>query len=105
MKVKEFFTDKTKWTQGCWARNKHGSPLLSYEMDEGVQFCLVGAVAYCYGVDTYSKEWIDFPILTKIHNYLKEKTKPTEFLGISFWNDQSDTSFEDVKRLVEELDI
>jgi len=43
MKMKELFTDKSKWTQGTHARNAAGVCVAS-ESEHAVCWCLMGAM-------------------------------------------------------------
>lgn len=90
MKLKELFADPKRWTQGTSARGKSGravSPASQY----AVCFCLLGGVIKCYP-NTEEKEAVERKIekRLKISRYWK-------------WNDMA--TFEQVKKLVNELDI
>lgn len=88
MKIKELFTDETKWTQGALARTKKGNIIGALE-DNAVCWCLQGAVLKCYGSDRLTI--IDL-ILDKVDKHC-----------IALWNDAH--TFTEVKELVERLDI
>ena len=90
MKIKELYSDASKWTQGTFYKDKSGNKVNSKE--DGVSFCLIGAVDYCYVLHI---EW--FEIYNKIAN--KVGCPPTVY------NDDKCRTFEEVKALVEELDI
>ena len=93
MKIKELFTDSSKWTKGSLARDKNGD-LTSYYSSDAVCFCLHGAIYKCYE-DFGDKSSI---ITNKIRKEIKR-------YSISGWNDAEERTFEEVKNLVEKLDI
>ena len=91
MKMRELFSDDSKWTQGAFARNKQG-----VEVDVGnpdaVCFCFQGAMRKCYGKNSYK-------IIDKLDN------SRGMLFSITAWNDAKERTFEDIKNLVEKLDI
>lgn len=91
MKVKELLSKKSKWTKGTMARDKKGFEV-DYNDPTAYSFCLVGAIRRCYGVPSSGK------VLHQITDKLNIST-------IHKWNDRPDCTFEEVKALVEELDI
>lgn len=92
MKVRELFTDESKWTQGHAARNEKGERVW-YKSPEACCWCLVGAINKCY-VPAIRPE-----IFEKISDYINSRA------GISVWNDAPERTFAEVKALVEKLDI
>ena len=91
MKVKELYTDPSKWTKNAFARTKDGTPCYSSNPD-AFSFCLSGAVGFCY-IDNLDEQAEAF---TK----LKRK-----IFSVWNWNDHPDRTFDEVKQLVNELDI
>lgn len=89
MKVRELFSDESKWTQGADARNALGEKVMA-EAEDAVCWCLFGAVQKCYGFGNR------VPILVGIEQDLK-------VLSLGPWNDS--VTFEVVKALVVRLDI
>lgn len=89
MKLKELFTDSSKWTQGAMARTAQREAVRSTDPN-AVCWCFYGGYRKCY----YQY------IPSEIENLVKEKTK---YNSIVDWNDQA--AFEQVKALCEELDI
>lgn len=85
MKVKDLLKDESKWTKGCHARDASGEAV---SPRDGCSWCLLGAVDYCY----YPNSEI---VLKKI------RREVGGFIGI--WNDSH--TFEEVRNLIEELDI
>jgi hypothetical protein len=92
MKVRELLCDESKWTQYANARDGYGLQT-SADSPDAVCWCLSGAIDKCYG-DCYGNNhriWI-----------LVLDNLPSAY-GIGYWNDTH--SYEDVKKLVDELDI
>lgn len=87
-KIKDQITEKT-WTKGFYARNKKDGVC---QNSDGFAFCLMGWVIKLYnGKD-----------------YVRVRDKITAELGgasATSWNDRRERTFEDVKNLVEKLDI
>lgn len=82
MKLKEWFTDSSKWCQGY-----------ACEVIKGkiTKCCLAGAVGVYY--PSQSRD-----ILNTIANYLEIK-------DVVVWNDDSNRTFDDIYKLVNDLDI
>jgi hypothetical protein len=92
MKVQEFYSDESKWVKGTaftYGYDKHGTPLGDYGIHKAVKCCLSGAIMICY---PGREEEIKRKVLKKIKN-------------IPNWNDDPKRTFEDVKKLITELDI
>ena len=47
MKVSELLSDRSKWTQGASARDKHGD-IVDPEDPVACKWCFIGALYYCY---------------------------------------------------------
>ena len=92
MKIKELFSDSSKWTKGACAKTKHYTACLPTN-PSAVCWCLAGALRKCYGESGESMSKIRLRILRS--------------LGADYivWNDDPTRTFEEVKALVEELDI
>jgi hypothetical protein len=99
MKVKELFSDISKWTQLVAARDSKGR-CCNPTGCEAVCYCLDGAIAKCYIHDASSHE----QVIQLVRDKIPMKQIHPHF-RISHWNDEPTTTFADVKRLVEELDI
>ncbi len=85
MKVKELLTGPEKWTQGHLMVDASGTIY-----GPPVRWCLLGAVHHCYGKQAS-------PIAIQINERLG--------WGMVKWNDQPERTFEDVRQLVNEMDI
>ena len=99
MKVKDLLT-RENWIKGCYAKNLHGEPI-SPESQHACKWCLVGALQRCYPANKSEYE----TIVPKIQDYLKLKGFESFILPISSWNDKFETTFEDVIKLANDLDI
>ncbi len=91
MKIRELLTDETKWTQGQAARTITGEAT-SATGESAVRWCLLGAIMKCYG-HSYSVQ-LDVELLLR-----------STVNGIVTYNDDPNREFEEVKALVEKLDI
>jgi hypothetical protein len=90
MKVRELLDKPEKWTKGWWARDSKGRMVIFDTT--AVSWCLVGAIEECY---SYSeRRAIDL----KVQEALLVSR-------IDIWNDAPERTFEDIKDLVEKLDI
>lgn len=97
MKVRELLSDKSKWTKRAYARNAKGEKIESWNPD-AVCFCLKGAINRCYQDSTEHALVAD-----KVENAIARKDGFN--IGIACFNDRESTTFSDIKKLVEELDI
>lgn len=89
MKLQEWFTDESKWSQGADFRDSAGSPLLT---KSGVSAtCLMGAILICTTDEDKRGQLIDM-ICATIGN-------------ITVWNDNPERTFEDIVSLVTKLNI
>lgn len=93
MKVRELLKDETCWTKGAYARDEKGNDIPATS-EQATCFCLRGAIRKCY-LDPEIREKV-------LETVYREIEYPR---GISFWNDNPHRTFEDVKELVERLDI
>lgn len=89
MKVRELLSGPEKWCQRVYAKNCNGETV-DYMSDSAVQFCLAGAIGRCYGTGTEASHFIRNRVLDAVD-------------CITVYNDT--TSWECIRRLVEELDI
>lgn len=92
VKIKELFSDPSRWTQGAFARDKDGNEV-SPRSRKAVCWCLEGATEKCYKGDDI------FEAARTIHRGLGDH----EFVAV--WNDNKKRKFEEIKALVEKLDI
>lgn len=89
LKVRELLSGPDKWTQGWSARLADGRECNS-TMDGAVCWCLGGAIRYCH------------------ENPGEVYHRACEHLGVyalEVWNDAPERTFEDIRKLAEELDI
>lgn len=91
MKIRELYSDKSKWTQHHSARDKDGTPTRC-NLD-AFSFCLYGALEVCYP---------ELSAYILAENKIKAKLE-SPFIAV--WNDADNRTFEEVKALVAELDI
>lgn len=90
MKVRELFTDASKWAKGAEARNSDGLRT-QFDSPFAVSWCLGGALAKCYP-NTYPSLRVEVQMQMGIRH-------------ISVWNDADNRTFEEVKELVDRLDL
>ena len=90
MKIRELYTDKSKWTQGAFARDAAGES--TRDLGKAVSFCLLEAINYCYS--PLERPWIYGRLWNRFG-----------YCQILAWNDARGRTFEEVKAFVEELDI
>jgi len=91
MKIKELFSnDSSRWTRGANARDINGARE-DVDSNSALCWCLVGASIKCYGRSSWS--------------YICDKIVDKVGCRVVDWNDAPGRTFEDVKALVEELDI
>lgn len=93
MKVRELLSDERRWTTGAHARDSAGQ-VVCYTSLDAVCFCLAGAVRRCYPVVEAEK------ILLRMHDVLA----PT-YGSTPCFNDDPKTSFTDILKFVEEMNI
>lgn len=96
MKVRELLSDKSKWTKRWYARTKDGFKTNATSKD-AVSFCLLGAIEKCYGTEFFCN--LPNDVKGKLYERFGSASKP------SSWNDANERTFEEVKTLVDELDI
>jgi hypothetical protein len=94
LKIKDLLTSENKWTKETYARDSQGRPALPHD-ERAVCWCLEGALFKCYPTSQY----VD--IINKVRKYLGTK----DFEPIAIFNDSPRTTFEDIAKLVETLDI
>ena len=92
MKVKDFLT-KNNWTKGCFAMDINGNSV-SPQDSKAYSWCLVGAIMNCYK---------DPLAVHKVIIKIRKKILPYKY--VCEFNDNGNTAFEDIHRLIEELDI
>lgn len=96
MKIKELLSSESKWTQGSFAKNTRDENVVAKD-PSAVKWCLFGAIDKCYsGTDEF---------LSITHKTVKEIENITRghLNSITIFNDFA--IFENIKNLVEKLDI
>lgn len=104
MKLRELFSDESKWTKGDYARNAAGESV-EVMSPAATCFCLSGAIELLH-----PPEHGVFPtdaritLVNKIAVYIGARTNtPVSRTRIPEWNDS--VSFAEIRRMVEALDI
>jgi hypothetical protein len=100
MKIKELLVSEDKWARKGFAFDKDDRMVFGASPD-AVKWCLLGAVGKCYqGAEGEAvRELLTAELTTK-------DTPEHDLPGsISQWNDNPKTTFADVRKLVEKLDI
>jgi hypothetical protein len=96
MKIKDLLSDKSKWTQGSYARDAEGR---ACDVDSPCadKFCLTGAAVRVY----------DGPAVWGALRAIA-RAIPLDYHGgmeIEHWNDRQDRTFYDVRQVLEKADI
>lgn len=91
--LQELFSRDDSWCKGDYAKNEDNI-YCHWSDSDAIQYCLVGAINKIYGHDALY-------VYKKIQNYLN-----LEPYGIiTYWNDSSERTIDDVRKLVKELNI
>lgn len=100
MKLRELLSGPSAWTQGGNARAADGETVHAFS-DRAVCWCLVGAIRkvcwYPSGFDLVKAHRIETRIIKALGL--------ADFSDVMKWNDAPERKFEEVKSLVEKLDI
>lgn len=89
MKIRELLSSKDKWCQRAFAKDSHGNPV-EVACKTAISFCLGGAAIKCYPV--YEERIVAHEAITR------------ELNG-SFMNFNDTHTYEEVKALIDKLDI
>ena len=95
MKMKEFYTDKSKWCKEAYATDILGLPCSIYS-PFATKFCPATLCKKLYGYE-YVK------IRQRMNGYVHRLNRV--FFDVLVWNDYPLTTFEDIKKMVNKLDI
>ena len=101
MKLRELFTDESKWNKERYAVDAYGisvDPLNTRYTP--VKFCLMGGINYCYRDAADRKR-----VCEEIKATIDPASPHTTNYIIIGWNDDLNRTFADVKGLVNKLDI
>jgi hypothetical protein len=91
MKLQELFSDSSKWTQGCMAKDKNGLTVFPKDC-KAVSWCLIGGMNKCCpNIQQFTT------MVNAAYCLLKR--------SISDWNDFPDRKFDDIVKLCKDLDI
>jgi hypothetical protein len=93
MKVRELLSSPEKWTKDVGARDAHGNMCFPTDK-QAVCWCLGEAIGLCY-------------CNNRDHRKVRELVlyRIGRMASISPWNDAPERTYEEVKALVDELDI
>lgn len=99
MKVKDLYVSEANWCRLHFAKNAIGA--CCYDDPTANCWCLLGAVQRCYynRPDGVFHNKLFFDIMDKIKKHLGGLDTITD------WNDDKNRTFDEVKKLVVELDI
>lgn len=97
MKIRELLDSPEKWIQGKLAADSNGNTVTSLSVDS-CRWCIVGSIIKCYGCNEFGDD--RYAVANRISDHLSLYP-----LDISKWNDAPERTFEDIRKLVEELDI
>lgn len=95
MKIYELLDSPDKWCKGNLAVNKSNEPVMEDEKS-ACKWCLIGALYKCYSDSTQ---------IVLDTEYLLSKKLRVDINEIEVWNDDPNTTYEDVIKLCKELDI
>lgn len=96
MKAYELLNKPEKWTRGALGRWPNGEPCWATN-DDTVCWCALGAIERCYGFGT---------TLTHLNRGRVAKVvRELGYADVGSWNDDPATTYEDVVKLLKELDI
>jgi hypothetical protein len=103
VKVRELLTDRSKWTQQVAARNADGL-CVSHDSPEASCFCLIGALQHCYP-DTDIRYKLYDRIADELDKNGSLRYRSCPDVLIIRWNDEEKRTFEEVKALIDRLDL
>lgn len=107
MKIKELLNTPDKWHKGHYAIDKNGNIVDSCDpiRDPNQEFqcyCLLGAANRCYANDKIERH----RVIDKMIDYIYQQNKgDITYFDVPAFNDSHKTTFEDVRRMLETLDI
>lgn len=100
MKIKDLLTDESKWTKLSFARDIDGNPV-EPTSPEACCWCLVGALYKCKEEGTNNS----YEAMLKMGYEIDERFNGWNSALFSWYNDYPERTFEEVKALIEKLDI
>lgn len=97
MKIKDLLDSPEKWTKRAFARDKTGGVVSEFS-DDAVCWCLLGAAVKCHN---YNDEFAH--ACEKLEQAVD--TLFSHFGQASVFNDAADTTFADVRKVLELADV
>lgn len=97
-KLEAIFTDETKWTKGNFAIDTNGIPCLTNNKNV-CSFCLLGGIRKANLDFVYVKPLI-YEVLEK---YFPTRVDVDDSINISAFNDHTDTTFKDIRFVINKL--
>jgi len=95
--LQELFSDPSKWTKGCYMRDRNGAP--TSDPDEACSYCLYGGITLVYGEMSM---WASMEVSSKMLDVLLETTP---YYGIAKFNDDPSTTIKDIQGLVRKSNV
>lgn len=94
--VAELLSDESKWCKGYWAKLANGSSCTSPD-DNACCFCLIGATNFVYS-DWDARE-------AALERLYEAAGRAAGGMSAMAFNDHPDTTFEMVRRVIEEAGV
>jgi len=95
--LQELFLDPSKWTKGCYMRDRKGAP--TSDPDEACSYCLYGGIELVYGEMFMGASK---GVISKMLDVLLETTP---YYGIAKFNDDPSTTIKDIQGLVKKANV
>ena len=97
MKISELLKDESCWTKSQFARDVNNVPVEPGSPD-ACSWCLIGALDKCYASTTTGSE-----ARTKLTDAVRQYSEPQcgSGWGVSTYNDREQTTFADIKAILE----
>lgn len=94
--MRELLTDESKWTKHRLSSDTNGKTV-PLDDPAAVSFCIIGATFKCYTCG--------YPMADKVLSAMSKELGFKDNTLLASWNNAEDRTFEDVKKLVNKLDI
>lgn len=105
LKVSDILHSEAQWLQGTWATkpiitSKGVDTEIALSEDKSATcFCLLGAIRHCYAHVMEGSKYGD------VIKQVKDELRIGTWVSIIEWNDDKKRTFEEVKALIDKLDI
>lgn len=99
MKLSDLFTDESKWTKLTLARDKDDANLDNALHQDACKFCLAGGLFKIYGDICDEQYHIVLNTIRKLFPKFEKIAHVCDF------NDDSETTFEDIQRVIAECKL